>query len=352
MDEDGRAGSGPTGDGRAGDRPRGDAARIDVVGGFTIDAIVHGDGAVTTQQLGGNALWASMGIAALAGGLPRAHTVVGADYPGDALGRIAARGIDVGGVRHDPSTRTARVSFAYRADGTRTQPAPADAIAEFAPQLVGQVLDTTRDPAVTLASLPDADALLDHGAPPALRWHLGLLPLVRFAAIAPAVRRAGARYMQADCPQRSELARDGDAVLREHLHHLDVFLPSTSDTDVFAPGVDHDTLLERFHDYGAPVVVLKRGERGALVSDARSRHRWSIPAFPAQADDATGAGDVFCGAFAHALTTGGDLVAAAVEASVCASYALEAASPLELRAPDPTERAARRAHIQSGVEEL
>lgn len=341
MDEDERVGAAPT---------------IDVVGGFTIDAILHGDGSVTTGQLGGNALWASMGIAALAGGRPRPHTVVGADYPADALERIAARGIDVGAVRSDPSTRTARVSFAYRPDGTRTQPAPAEAVAEFAPELTGQVLDTTRDPAVTLASLPDADALPSaargDGADAGLRWHLGLLPLVRFAAIVPAVRAAGARYVQADCPQRSELAREGDEVLREHLRHLDVFLPSTSDTDVFAPGVDHAVLVERFHDYGAPVVVLKRGEHGALVSDARSRRQWSVPAFPATSDDATGAGDVFCGAFAHALTTSGDLVAAAVEASVCASYALEASSPLDLGAPDHTRRAARRAHIQSGVREL
>jgi sugar/nucleoside kinase (ribokinase family) len=140
--------------------------------------------------------------------------------------------------------------------------------------------------------------------------------------------------VQADCPARFELRRDGDAVLREHLSDLDVFLPSSSDTDVFAAGIPHRDLVRRFHDDGAPVVILKRGESGAYVSDARTGEAWNVPALPMDEHlDATGAGDVFCGTFAHSYTTGASLLDAAIQATVAAGCALHVDNPLALARP-------------------
>lgn len=326
---------------------------IHTVGGFTIDAIIHADGTWSTQQLGGNALWASMGVALAEHGSPAAHAVVGADYPEGALGEIASRGVDVHDVRRHPDRPNARVTFAYRHDGSRTQPAPADAVARLPEEVRPQFADSTRDPERTLASLVDAAAI-----EPVVRavrgsWHLGLLPGVRFAELVTALRAGGADYVQADCPARFELARDGEGVLKRHLPDLDVFLPSSSDTDVFAPGVDHRTLVRQFHDYGAPVVVLKRGELGAIVSDGTTGEAWSIPALPASGHvDATGAGDVFCGYFAHASRNGRSLVDAAIEASAAARSALRASSPLELHRPHDDDWDATVATIREGVTTL
>lgn len=321
--------------------------RVDIVGGFTIDAIIRADGSWSTGQLGGNALWASMGASVLAGGAPVAHAVVGADYSADDLATIARRGIDVSAVRRADQAGNARVTFAYRPDGSRTQPAPAGAVAVLPDTVQPEFADTTRDPGRTLASLPTA---ADLAATRSARWHLGLLPAVRFAELVTALRQGGAADIQADCPARFELRRDGDAVLREQLSQLDVFLPSSSDTDVFAPGVDHGDLVKRFHDYGAPVVVMKRGADGALVSDARSGEAWNVPAYPVGEHlDATGAGDVFCGTFATARAAGRDILTAAVEASASATYALDAASPLDLTTPDPAELSQRIARIREGV---
>lgn len=328
------------------------ASPVHIVGGFTIDAIIRADGSWVTGQLGGNALWASAGVAALALGRPVAHAVVGDDYPADALMDIRAHGVDVSAVQHRTRQRNARVTFEYLSDGSRTQPAPAGAVAVLPPDVRSEFADTTRDASLTLSSLPDA-ATVRRAAGKGGAWHLGLLPGVRFAELVTALREGGASSIQADCPARFELRRDGDAVLRTHLRDLDVFLPSSSDTDVFAPGVPHRDLITRFHDYGAPVVVLKRGEAGAIVSDARSGEAWSIPALPAGDHlDATGAGDVFCGVFAHARTAGATLVDAAVEATVAASLALHVASPLALTRPEEQRWLADSARIREGVTPL
>jgi len=325
---------------------------VHIVGGFTIDAIIRADRSWVTGQLGGNALWASAGIAALAHGRPVAHAVVGDDYPAHALADIAAHGVDVTAVQRRTRQRNARVTFEYLSDGSRTQPAPAGAVAVLPHTVRSEFADTTRDASLTLASLPDA-ATVRGAARQGGAWHLGLLPGVRFAELVAALRDGGASSLQADCPARFELRRDGDAVLRSHLRDLDVFLPSSSDTDVFAPGIPHRDLISRFHDYGAPVVVFKRGEHGAIVSDARSGEAWSIPALPVGEHlDATGAGDVFCGVFAHARNTGASLVDAAVEATVAASLALHVASPLALTRPDEQRWLADRARIREGVTPL
>lgn len=324
--------------------------RVNIVGGFTIDAIIRADGSWTTGQLGGNALWAAMGASVLAGGAPAAHAVVGADYDERDLRAVAARGIDVSGVRRNPDTRNARVTFAYRTDGSRAQPAPSGAVAVLPEHVRPAFADTTRDPALTLATLPNGGAIRDTDGVQGGRWHLGLLPATRFGELLDELRSVGVADIQADCPARFELRRDGDGVLREHLHQLDVFLPSTSDTDVFAPGVDHRKLVERFHTYGAPVVVMKRGEQGAFVSDSVSGEFWSVPAYPVGDHlDATGAGDVFCGTFATARADGRDLLEAAISASAFASYALDAASPLDLAAPDIHDLNRRITRIREGV---
>ncbi|MEM4724357.1 MAG: carbohydrate kinase family protein [Candidatus Hadarchaeum sp.] len=58
-----------------------------------------------------------------------------------------------------------------------------------------------------------------------------------------------------------------------------------------------------------PLVVIKRGEKGALV--AYRNEIFSVPAFPVKAVDTTGCGDSFNAAFLYALTKGKSLQEAA-----------------------------------------
>src|SRR5690625_1318143 len=325
---------------------------VHVIGGLTLDAVLHPDGTCTTGIQGGNALWGGIGIQELAGGRPVIHSVVGRDYPPDALEKVADKGVSIDRIARNVESITPRVTFAYREDGSRQQPAPAHELTHLPEEDRLAFVDTPGRPEVRLANLPDA-ATIEEATGLNQAWHIGLVPAARFVELAAALRSRGVSYLQADCPDRSELGRNGEAVLAEHLHLLDAFLPSTSDTDVFAPGDDHHDLVSRFHDYGAPVVVLKRGHLGAIASDAATGERWEVPAYPAPVDgDPTGAGDVFCAVFAHARSHGASVLDAAVQASACASYVLEVSTPLKLRTPDASDFAARAAHIQERIQTL
>lgn len=63
-----------------------------------------------------------------------------------------------------------------------------------------------------------------------------------------------------------------------------------------------EATIEALVSAGAPLVVGKRGARGAVV--ARGAGRASLPAFPAEVRDTTGAGDGFVAAFLYAWRRG------------------------------------------------
>ncbi|KAH9905680.1 Ribokinase-like protein [Xylariomycetidae sp. FL2044] len=71
-------------------------------------------------------------------------------------------------------------------------------------------------------------------------------------------------------------------------------------------------------------VVIRAGEHGCLVAQT-DRMTWLPPFFQdsSRVVDATGGGNTFLGAFAVALARSGDLVEAAIQANVAASFAIE-----------------------------
>lgn len=320
---------------------------LHIAGGFSLDAIVYADGRYETDRLGGNALWAAMGARAT-GLLPRVHAVVGADYPDAALQRLRSLGFDISSVRRTSAPTGVRVTFSYGADGSRRQPASDESLAMVPGPARARFIDTTRQHEVMLSSQPDATDLAEDATTAASSWHLGLLPAARYRELVD--RLAGhCGYLQADCPARFELRRDGLGVLHDTLHLLDVFLPSTSDTDVFLPELGRAELVPLFHRLGARTVVLKCGEHGAVVSE-RGRGSWQVPVFPGvDAIDATGAGDVFAGAFAAELSMTGSLVRAACAGAAAASFAAAVQSPLDLDPMDRTELGRRMKQIERGV---
>jgi sugar/nucleoside kinase (ribokinase family) len=328
-------------------------ARPHVLGGFSLDAVRYADGTYDVNRQGGNAFWAALG-ARLAGATPCVHAVVGGDYPEGALRSLASAGIDVRNVvrRHDlPSTR---VTFTYTADGSRTQPADPTLLGTLPVRDRQRFIDNTGLEDLLLTMLPSTDDIddVEDGRPGSVEgqhWYLGLLPALRLRELAAHLR--GADYVQIDCPERSELRRDGYDVLREVLPSVDTFSPSTSDAAVFLPGDRPLDLLATFHGWGARAVVLKCGEDGALVSVGG--RCWHVPIFLDPHEfDPTGAGDVFGGACAGVMATSGDLVAAAVAGATAASFATAARGPLDLTAVRSEDYEARRRFIASRVEEI
>jgi len=111
------------------------------------------------------------------------------------------------------------------------------------------------------------------------------------------------------------------AVMSDVMQRADICLPSYDDVRAITGLDDDDALVDRCLRLGAKTVALKLGERGAIVADASSRHR--IAPFPCKPVDATGAGDVFGGAFVARLIAGDALADAGRYAAAAAALSTE-----------------------------
>ncbi len=109
------------------------------------------------------------------------------------------------------------------------------------------------------------------------------------------------------------------AIIRASLALASWALPSLDDATLLFEQEHPDAILDACHAAGAPLVVLRCGVTGCVVSDGRRRER--IAGHPVPAIDATGAGDCFDGAFAVRLIAGDDPFAAARYANAAAALA-------------------------------
>ncbi|MEO7941229.1 MAG: sugar kinase [Burkholderiaceae bacterium] len=101
----------------------------------------------------------------------------------------------------------------------------------------------------------------------------------------------------------------------------DVFLPGLDDMQVLTGLSDPADIVRWSHDHGAPIVVLKLGAAGVLVSDGNERTH--IPARQVTVRDATGAGDCFCGNLLARMALGDDVFTAARYANAAASLSVQ-----------------------------
>lgn len=114
------------------------------------------------------------------------------------------------------------------------------------------------------------------------------------------------------------LARARGVILAS-LARCDLCVPSLDDARMLFDTDDEDAIVAACHRAGAPVVVLKRGARGCLVSDGSKCV--VLDGHVVASVDATGAGDCFDGAFAARIVAGDDPFAAARYANAAAAVA-------------------------------
>lgn len=87
------------------------------------------------------------------------------------------------------------------------------------------------------------------------------------------------------------------ALVLETLPLVELAFLSTEDAEYVFGGADEQQTLQAVIDAGARVAVLKRAEQGCAVATAEG-DRLSVPAWPVDVVDSTGAGDAFDAAFA------------------------------------------------------
>jgi sugar/nucleoside kinase (ribokinase family) len=140
-----------------------------------------------------------------------------------------------------------------------------------------------------------------------------------------------------------------NAELRETLKHVDVLMINDSETRELSN--EHNLLRAARHIFkmGPRILVVKRGEYGAMMVDQRGV--FCVPAFPLEEPhDPTGAGDSFAGGFMGYLagsnnSSDASLRRAMVFGSVLGSFAVEKFGLERLRHLKPREIYARARHF-------
>ncbi len=87
--------------------------------------------------------------------------------------------------------------------------------------------------------------------------------------------------------------------------------------------IDYRPYIKKLAQKGPKVVVIKAGERGALIYDRALDCCWHIPTVSSQVVDVTGCGDTFCGAFLSDYSIRQDPFCAALYGTVAASFNIE-----------------------------
>lgn len=116
----------------------------------------------------------------------------------------------------------------------------------------------------------------------------------------------------------------------ELLKKIDIFFPSEEEFIRFHD-LERKESLPEYVPYikatsarGPRIIVVKLGERGALIYDEGKDSCWHIPAYPAKnIVDVTGCGDAFCGGFIANYVESQDAFSAAIHGIISASFNLE-----------------------------
>lgn len=220
------------------------------------------------------------------------------------IARLAASGVDVSGIAHDPGAVTGSAFVRYRPDGGR------DFVFNIAASASG---------ALTLGA---AERRVLAGAA-----HLHVVGSSFFSArlrevIAEAIGavKAAAGTISFDPNLRGEMLADPAcaAALRETLGACDLFLPSAGEAERLTGAASDEAAITGLLAAGLGAAVLKRGAAGAIYRDRLGRIERG--GFAVAEIDPTGAGDCFGATFIACRRRG--LEAAVALDHACAAGAL------------------------------
>ena len=310
------------------------------VGNCTLDDVVTPDGQISPRQLGGNAVYAAVGMR-LWGADVSLVSVVGSDYPTTWLDQLAAAGISVSAVTQIPEPHLLRSRAFYFPDGSRTD--RIDEARALLPDHAGDIIDLESEYTDTGSHLhrriwpsfcPDLTQWADL-ATKASYVHLapGPLPCSRANATFLKKLRGDQVVITFDWPWW-DWDREAE-IDHELLKSLDFLLPSIEELTIHADAVfnaENGSESEPGHAFeaarqllalGPSGIGVKMGARGMRLLLHNEKKWIQVPTFPTQALDPTGAGDAFCGGFLVGMAQTRDAVQAALYGAVSASFIIE-----------------------------
>lgn len=273
-----------------------------ITGGFTLDDTVLLNNEVRRRAIGGNIVYAAVGAK-----IWHEHVglfgVAGHDYPQEHLDYLTQHGLDVSGITRvkEPCLKM----WALLEGGN-------------ARQLIYR-LDSgdneSMDPRVEFAT--------DEYVARATAVHIAAIPV-------PSQRALIERFRKDDiCVSMDTIdipGRIDPKPLKElkNLAGVDVFLPSYEEIEsIYGKNADLKAVMRTACEDGKRNMVVKLGNKGCLAYDAKKDVFYSVPVYPADAKDTTGAGDSFCGGFLAGMDICGDVLESAVMGCVSASFNIE-----------------------------
>lgn len=267
-------------------------------GNLLVDDIVFANGRTRMGEPGGAAIYVSL-AARLWGASVGVVSVRGADYPQAMLDELAARGVDLAGVR-DLGRPGVRTWLLYE-------------------ETLRRVVHRIGSPSHAEVSPEPADVPARWRSPGV--FHLSPMPLDIQRRL---VRELGASRATAISLDPHEPVREDNlGAWRDVLAGVDAFFPSRDELRL--DGVDDDprAALRRLAGGRLRFVLFKRGAEGGMLYDTRADAFLEWPPVPRLTGDPTGAGDAFAGGFLSGLLAGEPLEPALDRGIVATSFALE-----------------------------
>src|SRR5579883_1329230 len=306
--------------------------RVIVVGNLTIDDVVLPDGTTRMASVGGNSIYATLGARLWQ---PSVGVVTrrGEDFPREHSDALHVPGVMTGGIV-DILSPTVRNWVIYEANGERRW-------------LYRTPRERSREVAVQPADLPVT--WLEGEPPPVV--HVTAMPLDAAEAIVETVRRL-APHAVITLDTHEDYVVDYRQRLRALAAKVDAFLPSRSELADLVGYDDPLRALGSLVELPTPIIVIKMGEKGALVwqKAGETLHEVAIVSGPVL--DVTGAGDAFCGGFAAGLSLGDDALKAAQRGVISASYAVASFGSMSLAHVEPVVAQSRFLTSPPGVRSL
>ena len=296
-----------------------------VVGSMAFDSIRSPFGEVE-RVIGGSATYFSLAASYLAP--VRLVSVVGRDFPDETIAMLAARGIDLAGLKvADGATFHWKGYYEYDLNTAHTVRTDLNVFQDFAPVLPEKWRDT---PYVFLGNIDP-------------RLQLDILAQVRNPRV---VALDTMNFWIGNSPER----------LREVIRKVDIIVINEAEVRELTGEFNLVKAARQLMRMGPGRVVIKRGEYGVLqLADGQI---FAAPAYPLETIfDPTGAGDSFAGGFMGYLASrdGHDLTEmdfrlATMYGSAIASFTVEAFSTERLQALSRDDIAARLSAFRSLTE--
>ena len=293
---------------------------IVLLGNLLVDDVVLADGTTRMGQAGGAVLYCALG-ATLWDAKPGLVSVVGDDYPADALARLQQRGADLRGVQAlgRPGVRTWLLYEGH----------------------VRRLIHRVGCPTHEEVSPRPEHIPPEWSAAPA--FHLAPMPFDVQRTLLKSLSGQPGRFISVDPHREVDEASLHD--WRDALAHADAFFPGEDELRLDGAHEKPEQALPRLINGRLRFVVFKRGAAGGILYDARDKrfHTWA-----ARADtvvDQTGAVDAFTVGFVLAHLEGLPVEACLQRAVVTASFAVEAWGPDALLAAGRADADARLRHL-------